>query len=74
MVTADSVRVSFLFTLCRCVVFGRHSCDIGGILVGVCVMAWRIASVGSLWQGQARVSGDVCMDGTFLDVGISFRQ
>ena len=39
VVTADSVRVSFLFTLCRCVVFGRHSCDIGGILVGVCVMA-----------------------------------
>ena len=29
----------FYFALCRCVVFGRHSCDIGGILVGVCVMA-----------------------------------
>ena len=39
VLTVDSVRASFSFTLCRCVVCGRHPCGLGSILVGVCVMA-----------------------------------
>ena len=38
VLAVDSVRASFIFTLCRCVVCGRRPCGLGSILVGVCVM------------------------------------
>ena len=39
VMTVDSVGASFIFTLRRCVVFGKRPCGLGSILVGVCVMA-----------------------------------
>ena len=74
VVKVDSVRTSFLWRFVGASCFGSPSCGLGSILVGVCVMVWRIASVGSLLQGCTGVAGDVCMGETFQDARISFQQ